>query len=52
LKDGDTFEVADVRMEFQLRDEPADATPNRMWRVVLGLVAIVILAIIIIRMRG
>ena len=28
LKDGDTFEIADVRMEFLLRDEAVDAAPE------------------------
>ena len=52
LKDGDTFEVADVRMEFLLRDEPADAAPSSLWKVVLVMVGIAIAAYVIYRMRG
>ena len=52
LKDGDNFEIADVRMEFLQRDEPADAAPSSLWKVVLVLVAIVIAGYVIYRLRG
>ena len=52
LKDGDTFEIADVRMEFLLRDEPSDAAPTSVWKVVLVLVGIAIAAYLIYRLRG
>ena len=47
LKDGDTFEIADMRMEFLQRDEPADAPPSRLWKVILVLVGIAIVAYVI-----
>jgi hypothetical protein len=46
------FEIADVRMEFLQRDEPADAAPSSLWKVVLVLVAIVIAGYVIYRLRG
>ena len=52
LKDGDSFEVADVRMEFLRRDQPADAAPSSLWKVVLALVGIAIVAYVIYRLRG
>jgi len=52
LKDGDTFEIADVRMEFLLRDEAVDAPPSRLWIVVLVVVGIVLAAYVIYRLRG
>ena len=52
LKHGDTFEVADVRMEFLQRDERADAAPGSPWKVVLALVAIAIVGYLIWRLRG
>jgi pSer/pThr/pTyr-binding forkhead associated (FHA) protein len=52
LKDGDNFEVADVRMEFLLRDEAANAAPSSLWKVVLVLVGIAILAYVIYRLRA
>jgi len=52
LKDGDTFEIADVRMEFLLHDEPADAGSGGLWKVVLAIVAIAIVAYVIYRLRG
>ncbi len=52
LKDGDTFEVADVRMEFLMQDETGEASPNRMWKIGLVLLGVVILAYVIYRMRG
>ena len=52
LKDGDTFEVADVRMEFLLRDEPSEARSGGSWKVVLAVVAIAVVGYIIWRLRG
>ena len=52
LKDRDTFEVADVRMEFLLQDTADDEAPNPLWKLGLMLLAIVIVAFVIYRMRG
>jgi hypothetical protein len=52
FKDGDTFEVANVRMEFLLRDEPAGAESGGLWKVVLALVAVVVVGYLIWRLRG
>ena len=52
LKDGDTFEIADVRMEFLRRDEASDAAPSSLWKIVLVLVGIAIVAYVIYRLRG
>jgi hypothetical protein len=52
LKDGDAFEVADVRMEFLLRDESADAAPGSLWKIVLALLAIAVVGYLVWRLRG
>jgi len=52
LKDGDTFEVANVRMEFLLRDELSDAAAGSTRKFVLVLVAVAIVAYLIHRLRG
>jgi pSer/pThr/pTyr-binding forkhead associated (FHA) protein len=52
LKDRDTFEVADIRMEFLLQDTADDDAPNPLWKLGLMLLAIVIVAFVIYRMRG
>jgi pSer/pThr/pTyr-binding forkhead associated (FHA) protein len=50
LKHGDTFEVADVKMEFLLRDEPAGAESGGVWKVLLALVAVAIVAYLVWRL--
>jgi pSer/pThr/pTyr-binding forkhead associated (FHA) protein len=52
LKDRDTFELADVRMEFLLQQSPAEESPNRFWKLGLVVLGFVILGIIYYRMRG
>ena len=52
LKDRDTFELANVRMEFLLQESPAEESPNRFWKLGLVLLGFVILGIIYYRMRG
>ena len=52
LKDGDSFEIADVRMEFLLQEEAGEQASGSLWKVVLGAVAIAIVAFVIIKMRG
>ncbi len=52
LKDRDTFELADVRMEFLLQDPVEEASSNRLWKLGLALVGILIVAYVIQRMRG
>ena len=52
LKDRDTFELADVRMEFLLQDPAEEASSNRFWKIGLVLVGILIVVYVIQRMRG
>ena len=52
LKDRDTFELADVRMEFLLQNASEEAPANRFWKFGLVLVGILIAAYGIYRMRG
>ena len=52
LKDRDTFEVADVRMEFRLQDAADEVSPNSLWKYALVLLGIVLVGFLIYRMRG
>ena len=52
LKDGDTFEIADVRMEFLLRDEAQAQSSSPLWKIALAILAIVIVGFVIYRMRA
>ena len=52
LKDRDTFEVADVRMEFLLQDTASDDAPNPLWKFGLVLLGIVLVGFVIYRLRG
>ncbi len=52
LKDRDTFELADVRMEFLLQDASEEAPSNRFWKFGLVLVGILIVVYVIYRVRG
>ena len=52
LKDGDSFEIADVRMEFLLQDEAQEQSSGSLWKVGLVLLALVIIGFVIYRMRG
>ena len=52
LKNGDSFEIADVRMEFLLQEGAGEQSSSSLWKVGLGFIVIVILAFVIFRMRG
>jgi hypothetical protein len=52
LKDRDTFELADVRMEFLLQDASEEAPSNRFWKFGLVLVGILVVVYVIYRVRG
>jgi pSer/pThr/pTyr-binding forkhead associated (FHA) protein len=52
LKDRDTFEVADVRMEFLLQDPVETASSNRFWKIGLVVVGVLIVIFLVQRMRG
>jgi pSer/pThr/pTyr-binding forkhead associated (FHA) protein len=52
LKDRDTFELADVRMEFLLQDAASDESSNPLWKFGLVLLGIVLVGFVIYRMRG
>jgi len=52
LKDGDSFEIADVRMEFLLQEEAGEQSSGSLWKVVLAVLAIVIVGFVILKMRG
>ena len=52
LKDRDTFELADVRMEFLLQEPAAEASSNRFWKIGAALVGILVVVYVIYRVRG
>jgi hypothetical protein len=53
LKDRDTFELADVRMEFRLQDASEEASSSPFWKIALVVVGILIVVFVIQRfMRG
>ena len=52
LKDRDTFELADVRMEFLLQEPAAEASSNRFWKIGAVLVGILVVVYVIYRVRG
>jgi len=52
LKDRDTFELADVRMEFLLREPAAEGSSNRFWKIGVVVVGILVAVYVITRIRG
>jgi hypothetical protein len=52
LRDRDTFALADVRMEFLLRDPVEQASSGRFWKIGLVVVGLLLVVFVVQRMRG